>query len=396
MNNLNNNIKRVQVSRFSAEIPSSKVRSAQDVIDIDISSLNIGSSVSAGFSEATNNIPISLCFPKQRNSISSNGIVEGSNPALVFSCSEFSDQSYSNMANMRTAAIRRSNVTNALNQLAVRAVDKAYGKKSSLSGTLYGAISSVASNLIQTKVQENFLAAIMMPMSMEDTDTYQHNLSNLKMSKPDRSGGSAANWISQAASDVVGSVIDNFTQGYMADNGEQLYQAARSGYGGGVQRQKTFTWELQPRSLENYIELEKILMAFKMLSYGTRKNTSRTLTELNSKMASIAKKGIDAATDAVTGGDKSNMGGYLVDAIATALANAATIQAPPLWTIQKYAKGAQLYTDLFGPAFIESINVSNTPDGRFDPLQVQLDKPSRIKLSITFKEAIVLDRDTVA
>lgn len=391
MNNLNNNIKRVQVSRFSAEIPSSKMRSGEVYENFK----DPGSSISAGFSEAMNNIPISLCFPKQRNSISSNGIVEGSNPALVFSCSEFSDQSYTNMANMRTAAIRRSNSVLDMNKSIASSVAGQFGTSISTRAALVSALSGVSSGMT-TKIQENFLAAIMMPMSMEDTDTYQHNLSNLKVSKVDRSGGSAANWISQAASDVVGSVIDNFTQGYMADNGEQLYQAARSGYGGGVQRQKTFTWELQPRSLENYIELEKILMAFKMLSYGTRKNTSRTLTELNSKMASIAKKGIDAATDAVTGGDKSNMGGYLVDAIAAALSNAATIQAPPLWTIQKYAKGAQLYTDLFGPAFIESIIVSNTPDGRFDPLQVQLDKPSRIKLSITFKEAIVLDRDTVA
>lgn len=391
MNNLNNNIKRVRMSRFSADIPSNKIRSAE----VYESFKDPGSSISAGFSEAVNNIPISLCFPKQRNSISSNGVIEGSNPALVFSCSEFSDQSYTNMANMRTAAIRRSNSVLDINKSIASSVAGQFGTTVSTRAALVSALSGVSSGMT-TRVQENFLAAIMMPMSMEDTDVYQHNLNNLKMSKVDRSGGSAANWISQAASDVVGSVIDNFTQGYMADNGEQLYQAARSGYGGGVQRQKTFTWELQPRSLENYIELEKILMAFKMLSYGTRKNTSRTLTELNSKMASIAKKGIDAATDAVTGGDRSNMGGYLVDAIATALANAATIQAPPLWTIQKYAKGAQLYTDLFGPAFIESINVSNTPDGRFDPLQVQLDKPSRIKLSITFKEAIVLDRDTVA
>lgn len=391
MNNLNNNIKRARVSRFSADIPSNKIRSTE----VYESFKDPGSSISAGFSEAVNNIPISLCFPKQRNSISSNGIVEGSNPALVFSCSEFSDQSYTNMANMRTAAIRRSNSVLDINKSIASSVAGQFGTTVSTRAALVSALSGVSSGMT-TRVQENFLAAIMMPMSMEDTDVYQHNLSNLKMSKVDRSGGSAANWISQAASDVVGSVIDNFTQGYMADNGEQLYQAARSGYGGGVQRQKTFTWELQPRSLENYIELEKILMAFKMLSYGTRKNTSRTLTELNSEMSSIAKKGIDAATDAVTGGDKSNMGGYLVDAIAKALSNAATIQAPPLWTIQKYSKGAQLYTDLFGPAFIESINVSNTPDGRFDPLQVQLDKPSRIKLSITFKEAIVLDRDTVA
>lgn len=391
MNNLNNNIKRVQVSRFSAEIPSSKVRSGEVYENFK----DPGSSISAGFSEAVNNIPISLCFPKQRNSISSNGIVEGSNPALVFSCSEFSDQSYTNMANMRTAAIRRSNSVLDMNKSIASSVAEQFGTSISTRAALVSALSGVSSGMT-TKIQENFLAAIMMPMSMEDTDTYQHNLNNLKVSKVDRSGGSAANWISQAASDVVGSVIDNFTQGYMADNGEQLYQAARSGYGGGVQRQKTFTWELQPRSLENYIELEKILMAFKMLSYGTRKNTSRTLTELNSELASIGKKGVDTFTDAATGGDKSNMGGYLVDAIAKALSNAATIQAPPLWTIQKYAKGAQLYTDLFGPAFIESINVSNTPDGRFDPLQVQLDKPSRIKLSITFKEAIVLDRDTVA
>lgn len=389
---INHNITRVRASRFSAQIQPGGVQSRASTLPEGFK--DTGTSISAGFSEMLNNVPVSLCFPKQRNGISSNGIVEGSNPALVFSCAEYSKQSYSELSTMRQSTLNSTDFS-----LRGFKDASAFFGSSTASGVsnrtaLFGVLGAATGTKF-TKVAENTLASILMPMSMEDTDTYSHNLNNLKMSKVDRSGGSAVNWISQAASDVVGSVIDNFTQGYMADNGEQLYQAGRSGYAGANLREKTFTWELQPRSLENYIELEKILMAFRVLQHGTRKNTSKTLTELNSKMASIAKKGVDAVTDAVTGGDRSNMGGYLLDSIASGLSNASVIEAPPLWTVQKYSKGAQLYTDVFGPAFIKSMSISNTPDGRFDPLQVQLDKPSRIKLSITFQETIVLDRDSV-
>lgn len=353
-----------------------------------------GLPIAAGESRTPKFVPVTACYPLERGVVTSDGISEVSYASWIFSATEITDGKYSTLADMRSNRPGSARWVKGMSFFN-KAVAKDSGQDMSETGAL---VRSVASNTrrgsdwSKTRSIKN-LATIMMPMSNDDVDSYTHNFNSLSMSKLDRAGGNPINFLSNAASDILGGALDSLTGGVMADNAEQIYQPGRAAYNGSNLRSKTFTWDLEPESFENYVELERIIAIFKVLQYGRLKSNSETLNKLVETIANPARAASNAIQTSIVG--KSN-GTVIIDALANALKNAMVLKSPPVWTIESYAQnGSNTFNNGFmGPAQITALTISNTPEGRWDPLAIQLNKPARVKISITFQEMIALTQES--
>lgn len=348
-----------------------------------------GLPISAGESTKKSQVSTTACYPLERGVVSSDGISEVSYASWIFTASELTDGSYTKLASMRTA---RPGLARKVAGLAF--ANKVHGKMTETSSLLNSIVSGVQSGRDwRPGANIKNLATVMMPMSNDDVDSYSHNFNALKMSKIDRAGGDAINFLSNAASDILGGVMESFTGSLMADNAEQIYQPGRAAYNGANLRSKTFTWDLEPESFENYVELERVIAIFKTLQYGRLKTSSTTLSKAVDEFSNPLKSASNAVQTAVAG--KSN-GNTIINGLANALKNAMVLQAPPVWMIESYAQtGTNTFNNGFmGPCQITALTISNTPEGRWDPLAIQLNKPARVRISITFQEMIALTQET--
>lgn len=348
-----------------------------------------GISISPGESTKKLQVSTTACYPLERGVVSSDGITEVSYASWIFSASELTDGSYTKLASMRTA---RPGLARKITGMAFgNTVNGKFTETSSLLSSITSNVRSGRDWAMGSNIKN--LATVMMPMSNDDVDSYSHNFNALKMSKIDRAGGDAINFLSNAASDVLGGVMESFTGSLMADNAEQIYQPGRAAYNGANLRSKTFTWDLEPESFENYVELERVIAIFKTLQYGRLKSSSTTLSKAIDSIANPAKQVSNAAQTAATG---KSSGNTIINGLANALKNAMVLQAPPVWMIESYAQnGTNTFNNGFmGPCQIEAFSVSNTPEGRWDPLAIQLNKPAKVRISITFKEMIALTQET--
>lgn len=241
-------------------------------------------------------------------------------------------------------------------------------------------------------VSEN-VCTIMMPMSNADVSVDSHNFNATKMSKVDRAGGDIMGFVSNALSDIVGSITENVTGGYLADNDEQLYQIGRNSYGGANIRSRTFTWDLTPTNARDYQELMMIIRAFRHFSYGRLSKNSATLKEGGDMLSGGFQSAQNMMTDGI-GQERQQQ--VLIPKITDGLSNAMVVSNPTIWYIKKYGTvGSVTDTNLFGPCQIENITVDAAPDGQFNGLAIAPGLSTSYRISITFRELITLTQDSL-
>lgn len=246
---------------------------------------------------------------------------------------------------------------------------------------------------------DSVVANFVMPMSKTDSLTDSHNFNANKMSKIERSGGSAMNFISNILSDAAAGLTETVTGGYMADSGEQVYNVARNSYSGANIRTKTFTWDVSPRNLADLKAFLACCAGFRYLSYGYVKNTSKALTTIAEKGADYLNKSTSAVADVInqSGSERSAIQ-ELTEAALKGLANAQVVTNPTVFYIKNYrVSGVQIENDqnIFGPCQIESMTVDQAVDGQFIGLQSAPNIGANLRLTITFREIIALNRSTI-
>lgn len=321
----------------------------------------IGTKISAGpVSSVTKQGPLALMYPTGRAAGRADNIVSTAEyqNGWIFTGMNQSDKRYSSMSSARN----RMRVTGYRDRLSPVSIQEA-------------------------------VCTVLMPMSSTDVDRDSHNFNANKISKVDRAGGGLMSFMSNAISDMTGSVVDSVTGGMLADNDEQLYQAGRNSYGGANIRTKTFTWEVTPENAKDYQAFTNICTAFRLYSYGNVNKDSATLKKIGSQIKDAGQDAQNKLTD-ITGQDRQQQS--ILPSIADQLVNAMTVSNPTVWYIRKYGvSGVADDSMFFGPAQIESIEVDNAPDGEFIGTAISPGMAATRKLTITFREVIALTRDTI-
>lgn len=236
------------------------------------------------------------------------------------------------------------------------------------------------------------VANILMPRSKSDTDTTNHKFNDAGDSLITRGNGTATGILSNVASTAVFGGIESMTQGFLSDQGEQIYNVGRSMYAGAENRTKTYTWDLIPRTREDLLEIVKIYEIFNFYSYGTTGN-SQFAKEIKRKIDEWYKTTILKPL-APDGADLSNT---WMESVTSFLSNVIVVSNPTVWFIQNFGASSEFdgHTDVFGPAQIASIRFDKSPDGNFSGLAIAPNMPSSFVLEVTFREILTLTRATI-
>jgi hypothetical protein len=346
-------------------------------IDFDVSSLfRGGSSTSAGQSKAQPiQTTVTAQYPAERASgnDTSNDMVLSDlyKNGLLFTAYNFSSRTSPDLRNDRSK------------QLASMVGNKASSGFSSIKNVF----SSVKKGV---KFDSTALANILLPRSKSDVDSVSHKFNDVGESLITRGGGNATGILSNVASTAVFGALESFTNGVMADSGEQIYTTARSMYAGPDNRTKVFTWEMTPRNAQDLIQIIKIYEIFNYYSYGETGN-SAFASELKSKIDSwyrstFKKEAIDSFDGKLVG-----------EQITGFLSNVIVVSNPTIWYIKNFGDSSSYdgRADVFGPCQIQSIRFDKTPDGHFNGLAIAPNLPSTFTLEVTFREIITLNRGSL-
>lgn len=242
------------------------------------------------------------------------------------------------------------------------------------------------------KIVKDPVANILLPRSKSDSDVVSHKFNDVQDSLITRGGGTATGILSNIASTAVFGTIESVTQGWMADKGEQIFNASRSMYNGAENRSKVYTWELTPRTLEDLVEIMKIYEIFNYYSYGMT-GTSAYAKELKAYIDDWYKKTfLNNLTP--EGSDKS---GTAMESVTSFLSNVITVSNPTIWFVRNFGKSTKFdgRPDVFGPAQIQSIRFDKAPEGHFKGLAIAPNMPSTFVLEITMREVIALSRGSI-
>lgn len=236
------------------------------------------------------------------------------------------------------------------------------------------------------------VANILMPRSKSDSDSTNHKFNDVGDSLITRGNGTATGVLSNMASTSVFGGIESMTQGFLSDQGEQIYNAGRSMYAGAENRTKTYTWELIPRTREDLKEIVRIYEIFNFLSYGTTGN-SQFAKEMKKKIDDWYKTTIIKPLTP-DGADISNT---WMESVTSFLSNVIVVSNPTVWFIQNFGSSSEFdgHTDVFGPAQIASIRFDKSPEGNFSGLAIAPNMPSSFVLEVTFREILTLSRATI-
>lgn len=235
------------------------------------------------------------------------------------------------------------------------------------------------------------VANILLPRSKSDTDSVSHKFNDVGESLISRGGGTATGVLSNVASTSVFGALESVTGGIMADNGEQIYNTARSMYAGADNRTKVFTWELTPRNVQDLIQIIKIFEVFNYYSYGETGNSSFA-NELKEdidnwyKTTFFKKEAMDTFEGELAG-----------EQITKFLSSVIVVSNPTVWFIRNFGRTSSFdgRADIFGPCQIQSIRFDKSPDGHFNGLAVAPNMPSTFVLEITFREILTLNRSSL-
>lgn len=242
------------------------------------------------------------------------------------------------------------------------------------------------------KIVKDPVANILLPRSKSDADVVSHKFNDVQDSLITRGGGTATGILSNIASTAVFGTIESVTQGWLADKGEQIFNASRSMYNGAENRSKVYTWELTPRTLDDLVEIMKIYEIFNYYSYGMT-GTSAYAKELKTYIDDWYKKTfINNLTP--EGSDRSNTA---MESVTSFLSNVITVSNPTIWFVRNFGKSTKFdgRPDVFGPAQIQSIRFDKAPDGHFKGLAIAPNMPSTFILEITMREVIALSRGSL-
>lgn len=235
------------------------------------------------------------------------------------------------------------------------------------------------------------VANLLLPRSKSDTDSVSHKFNDVGESLITKGGGTATGVLSNIASTAVFGAVESMTQGWMSDQGEQIYNTARSMYAGPDNRTKVFTWEMTPRNVQDIIQIIKIYEVFNYYSYGETGN-SQFAAELKEeidnwyKTTFFKKEAVDSFDGELVG-----------EQITRFLSNVIVVSNPTVWFIRNFGTTSSFdgKTDIFGPCQIQSIRFDKTPDGHFAGLAVAPNLPSTFVLEITFREILTLNRGSL-
>lgn len=243
-----------------------------------------------------------------------------------------------------------------------------------------------------TTLDKNSVANILLPRSKSDVDSTSHKFNDVGDSLISRGGGTATGVLSNIASTAVFGALESMTQGLMADNGEQIYNTARSMYAGADNRTKVFTWDLTPRTVQDLIQIIKIYEVFNYYSYGETGN-SNFAKNLKSQIDDWYKTTfIDRLTP-----DDADKSGTMMENITAFLSNVIVVSNPTVWFIKNFGKTSSFdgKPDVFGPCQIQSIRFDKSPNGHFNGLAIAPNMPSSFVLEITFREILTLNRGSL-
>lgn len=232
------------------------------------------------------------------------------------------------------------------------------------------------------------VANILLPRSKSDVDSVSHRFNDVGDSLVTRGGGTATGVLSNVASTAVFGSLESITQGIMADNGEQIYNTARSMYAGPDNRTKVFTWDLTPRTVEDLVQIVKIYEIFNYYSYGAS-GSSAFAKDVKAEIDQWYKNTLKSAAP-----EGAKVENTLFEQITSFLSNVIVVSNPTIWTVRNFGQTTSFdgREDVFGPCQIQSIRFDKTPNGHFNGLAVAPNLPSTFTLEITMREILTLNR----
>lgn len=250
---------------------------------------------------------------------------------------------------------------------------------------------SVLANSSSSTTSTAPVANILLPRSKSDVDSVSHKFNDVGDSLITRGGGTATGVLSNVASTAVFGSIESLTQGIMADNGEQIYNTARSMYAGPDNRTKVFTWDLTPRSADDLIQIIRIYEIFNYYSYGVTGNSSYA-KEVKAAIDEWYKGTLQSAAP-----DGAKVENTVFEQITSFLSNVIVVSNPTIWTVRNFGYSTSMdgREDMFGPCQIQSIRFDKTPNGHFNGLAIAPNLPSTFTLEITMREILTLNRGNV-
>ena len=295
---------------------------------------------------------------------------------LLFTAYNYTSRTTPDLRSMRQKMQTRSNSKTSRTLAVATAIKAVRGSKSDNAST----------------TTKDAVANILMPRSKSDSDMTNHKFNDVGDSLITRGNGTATGILSNMASTSVFGGIESMSQGLLSDHGEQIYNAGRSMYGGAEHRQKTYTWDLVPRTRADLIEIVRIYEIFNFLSYGTVGN-SQFAKEMKKKIDDWYKTTILKPLTP-DGADLSNT---WMESITSFLTNVIVVSNPTVWFIQNFGASSEFdgHTDVFGPAQIASIRFDKSPEGNFSGLAIAPNMPSSFVLEITFREILAQTRATI-
>lgn len=304
---------------------------------------------------------------------------------LLFTAYDMTSRDSGNLRSMRSGGGGSSNsISSLVSKTTSSLVSKATSKLSSSTGISIGTNNST--------VSKKPVVNILLPRSKSDVESTSHRFNDVGDSLISRGGGTATGVLSNMASTAVFGALESITQGIMADNNEQIYNASRSMYAGADNRTKVFTWDLTPRTPHDLLAIINIYQYFNYYSYGetgTSQFAKETAAQLNEWYKSTILE-----TLAPEEASKNNT---LFEKMTSSLSNVLVVSNPTIWMVENFGKTSKFdgRRELFGPCQIQSIRFDKTPNGQFNGLAIAPNLPSTFTLEITMREIITLNRASI-
>lgn len=244
-------------------------------------------------------------------------------------------------------------------------------------------------------MNEKMIASILMPRSDTDIDSVQHEYDTIYASLMTRGGEDGlAGGIGSAISTAVFSIADNLMKGIFADEGESLGTPTRSVYKGSGHREKTYTWNITPRRVEDLIAILTIIKTFTLLSYGVSGKSNLTQEFIGEIMA-LERKMWNEIRGVVGAEGLHNEYKTTLATGLEYLSHVRVMRNPTLWYIRNFVGVESTVSDFFGPANIIRVDVNHNPDGKFNGLAKAPAHSSSMAISVTFREAISHTRNSI-
>lgn len=244
-------------------------------------------------------------------------------------------------------------------------------------------------------MNEKMIASILMPRSDIDVDAVQHEYDTIYASLMTRGGEDGlAGGIGSAISTAIFSIADNLMKGVFADEGESIGTPTRSVYKGSGHREKTYSWSISPRTVEDLVAILTIIKTFTLLSYGVSGKSNLT-QEVIGEIVATERRMWNQIRNVVGADDLHDEYKTMMASGLEYLSHVRVMRNPTLWYIRNFVGVESRVSDFFGPANITRVEVNNNPDGKFNGFAKAPAQSSSMTINVTFREAISHTRNTI-